>query len=406
MLSIMNNVAASNTARIVGKTYGSLSRSVERLSSGKRVNKASDDPAAMAVGELLRADVAGHVQSRRNAIDARSMTQIADGACQQIQDILVRMEQLAHQAATDTYSADQKTMMQEEFDQLNGEITRIAESVEFNGNKLLSGGGAPINAHLGSSQPEDLIPVRAADLTAESLGLGNPDRKRGSTIAMNRQDVPVSSVDDPFVVANGGVGDSSLRIEVKDIDSGAIIEDHRVFAAPGETLSLAQVVVGLNRSAGRQVASAIEVIEGKWTLKAEAASVGKNSAWIAGGNGMEWVAGGLVVYGDSRGTDGDPWLWRDLADGTTDARDAVDQAIRAVADYRAMLGATENRLGHAAGVLGVEAETKLASQSRIIDVDVAKEMGQMTRQQVLAQAGTSLLSQASTMPEMALHLLS
>jgi flagellin-like hook-associated protein FlgL len=162
----------------------------------------------------------------------------------------------------------------------------------------------------------------------------------------------------------------------------------------------------LNRSAGRQVASAIEVIEGKWTLKAEAASVGKNSAWIAGGNGMEWVAGGLVVYGDSRGTDGDPWLWRDLADGTTDARDAVDQAIRAVADYRAMLGATENRLGHAAGVLGVEAETKLASQSRIIDVDVAKEMGQMTRQQVLAQAGTSLLSQASTMPEMALHLLS
>lgn len=406
MLSILNNSTANRTVRTLGRTYTTLQDSVGRLASGQRVRTAKDDPAALAIRELLRSDVATHGQARRNALDAISMIDVAEGACQQIADNLVRMNQLAHQAATDTYSDDQKLLMRDEFENLVSEITRVAESVEFNGNQLLSGSGSTPQIHLGSNETEDLVPVEAMDLRAEALGLGNPIYRKASSVAMGDPLIATNSEEGNYLEAVGGSFDSLLEVRVRDVDTDAVLESYSVAFAPNQVRSLEQVVSAINLDAGADVASAFEVIDNKWTLKIDAQTAGKNYVDVNGTYKLRWMQAGWLVDADFHRTDGDPTKWLDLADGTTTARDAIDQAIEKVADYRAKLGAAKNRLEHASDVLAVEAQSKLASESRISDVDVATEMGRMTRQQVLAQAGTSLLSQANAIPEMALRLLS
>ncbi|NBB95022.1 MAG: flagellin, partial [Planctomycetes bacterium] len=142
MLAIKNNLMAQSAARHLGKSYEHLSTSVERLSSGLRINSAKDDAAGLAVRELIRADVAALQQGSRNASDGVSMLQAAEGALGEIDAILIRMRELAEQASTGTYSSTQKTIMQNEYDELTNEVTRIATTTDFNEINLLQGTGA------------------------------------------------------------------------------------------------------------------------------------------------------------------------------------------------------------------------------------------------------------------------
>jgi flagellin len=141
MLAIKNNLMAQTASRHLGKSYEHLSTSVERLSSGLRINSAKDDAAGLAVRELIRADVASLQQGSRNAADGVSMLQAAEGALGEIDSILVRMRELAEQASTGTYSSTQKGIMQNEYDELTLEVTRIAETTDFNDINLLQGTG-------------------------------------------------------------------------------------------------------------------------------------------------------------------------------------------------------------------------------------------------------------------------
>jgi flagellin len=268
MLSVKNNIMAENTARHLGRAYNSLGKSVERLSSGLRVASAKDDAAGMAVRELLRADVAVLEQSTRNASDGISMLQASEGALGVIDEIMVRMSTLAEQAATGTYSADQLSIMQAEFTSLGSEITRIADSTDFNGNNLIGAAGVDVDVHLGNGSS---VTLTAENLTAEGMGID------------------------------------------------------------GATLDI--------------------------SADAEAALTALNAA---------------IVQKDGR---------------------------------RAAFGYTMNRLEAAVNVLNVQSENLLAAESRISDVDVATEMAQMTRNQVLSQAGVSMLAQANRLPQMALQLL-
>ena len=268
MLSVKNNLMAENTARHLGRAYNSLSKSVERLSSGLRVTGAKDDAAGMAVRELLRADIAVLKQAALNANDGISMLQASEGALGVIDEILVRMHTLAEQAATGTYSDAQLTVMNNEFASLTEEVTRIANTTDFNNKSLISAAATDLDVHLGNGSS---VTLAAADMTAAGLGL-----------------------------------------DVLDI------------SAVGD---------------------------------AEAALV------------------------------------------------ALEQAVIDKDNARAGFGYVMNRLEAAVSVLQVQGENLLAAESRISDVDVATEMATMTRNQVLSQAGVSMLAQANQLPQMALQLL-
>jgi len=169
MLAIKNNIMAANAARHLSQSYDALAQSVERLSSGLRINTAKDDAAGLAVRELMRADIAVLQQGARNAQDGISLLQTAEGGMQNIDNLLVRMKQLAEQAATGTYSSAQRSIMDSEFDVLAAEITRIAGSAKFNGTSLLNSATGTIAVNFGAST--DTITVNMKDMTASGLGI-------------------------------------------------------------------------------------------------------------------------------------------------------------------------------------------------------------------------------------------
>jgi len=271
MLAIKNNLMSANAARHLSMSYDALSESVERLSSGLRSNSAKDDAAGLAVRELMRADIAVIKQGARNAQDGISMLQTMEGAMATIDEILVRMQSLAEQAATGSYSSAQRTIMHNEFDEMRLEIDRIAGATKFNGIKMLDN-TSTVSIHFG-------------ELTSDKIDIS------GSNMTS----------------ASGGLAITALNIDT--------------------------------------------------TASAKAA----------------------------------------LA--------TLDSAIGLKDTARANFGYKMNRLEHTVQVLDIQSENLLAAESRVSDVDVATEMAEMTRNEVLAQAGISMLAQANTMPQMALNLL-
>jgi flagellin len=272
MLAIKNNIMASNAARHLSASYDRLSKSVERLSSGLRINGAKDDAAGLAVRELMRADIAVLTQGSRNAQDGISMLQTMEGAMAVIDDALVRMKQLAEQAATGSYSNAQRTIMNSEFAQMRNEINRIADSTKFNDIQMLNSAGVSISIHFGESN--DYITVTTANMTTSA-------------------------------------------------------------------------------------------------------------------------ATGLALDGLSIST----------ADSAKATLATIDSAINTKDTARARFGYMMNRLESTISVIDIQRENLMASESRVSDVDVATEVAELTRNQVLAQAGTAMLTQANMMPQMALTLL-
>ena len=167
MLAIKNNIMAANAARNLGQSYDALAKSVERLSSGLRIITAKDDAAGLAVRELMRADIGVLQQGARNAQDAVSLIQTAEGGTQTIDNLLNRMKQLAEQAATGTYTSDQRTIMSSEFKELSAEIGRIATSAKFNGTTLLDS-SASVSIVFGGAT--DTITITKQKLTEAGLG--------------------------------------------------------------------------------------------------------------------------------------------------------------------------------------------------------------------------------------------
>lgn len=187
-LVINNNLMALNAARNLTNSYGQLSVSTRRLSSGLRIGTAADDAAGLAIRELMRADISSLAQGVRNANDAISMIQVADGALQVIDEKLIRMKELAEQAATGTYTSDQRAIIDSEYQAMAAEIQRIAKATDFNGIKLLDGslsssihngsglestGKLKVHFGTGNNSAEDYYYIQIGEATADALSLGN-----------------------------------------------------------------------------------------------------------------------------------------------------------------------------------------------------------------------------------------
>ncbi|WP_461210315.1 flagellin N-terminal helical domain-containing protein [Desulfocurvus sp. DL9XJH121] len=209
-LVINNNLMAANAARNLGSSYGELSVSVRRLSSGLRVGTAADDAAGLAIRELMRSDIAALNQGARNANDAISMIQTADGALQVIDEKLIRMKELAEQAATGTYNSDQRLIIDSEYQAMASEITRIANATDFNGIYLLngnlsgdthSGSGlvstGKLKVHFGTANDssEDYYYIKIDNSTASALGVGNSAATDSAGYSISTQSAAQAALD-------------------------------------------------------------------------------------------------------------------------------------------------------------------------------------------------------------------
>lgn len=172
MLAIKNNIMAEGAARSVAKSYDALAQSVQRLSSGLRINSAADDAAGLAVRDVMRADIAVLKQGTRNAQDGISLLQTAEGALEVVDELLIRMKELAEQAATESYSVDQLAIMNDEFQAMMLEIDRIAAATKFNSISLINDATATVHVHFGTSNTaDDAIDVTLVDATSALTGL-------------------------------------------------------------------------------------------------------------------------------------------------------------------------------------------------------------------------------------------
>jgi len=406
MLAIKSNPMADTAARHLGASYEALAQSVARLSSGLRIVGAKDDAAGLAVRELIRADVATLRQGQRNAGDGISMLQVAEGALGTVDTILIRMKELAEQASTGSYSADQRGLMNQEFGELAKEISRISETTDFNGMKLLAG-TASYEIHVGSTDATtaNKISVQGANMDGGTLQLTG-SREYGIWVTgggVDTADSTLINVTAPGTLTfefSADVGDDALPIGALSID---------LLGAP-TPYTLQEIVDAVNvKSEAAQtgyVAAHIHydgTLE-KYYLKVQAYQNGNQTDLVIDGTATitedilteaNWTLTGGTGTGASIATQ---------ADAQT-ALATVDAAIVTKDTLRAKFGFLMKRLEAAAEVVGVQAENLAVAESRISDVDVATEMSAMTRNQVLAQAGIAMLAQANTMPQMALALL-
>jgi flagellin len=395
MLAIKNNLMAEQASRQLGKQYDRLQKSVAQLSSGLRINTAGDDAAGLAVRELVRADIAMLRQGSRNARDAISMLQTAEGAMSVIDDILIRLMGLAEQSATDSYSSAQRKIMDQEFGQLINEIDRIANNTDFNGQKLLDRDTETFNIHIGSAETID---IGTHDMSASGLGVGGT-----KSYAVSSSGTWVTGINDTINISSG-----LLTINFTGTDAQTSIQVS--FPSTGN-MTLSEIVDRINTVSRATDDEEYDVATVYYDQTQKKYGLKLTALWGSGENdiAVNWSAIDVpaetlfstMVTSAGAGT-------RIHIRDSVSARGALNtvwDAIKSKDEYRAKMGYLMNRLESAISVVDIEAENLLAAESRISDVDVATEMAAMTRYQVLAQAGISMLSQANTMPQMALQLL-
>ena len=386
---------ANNAALNLSKSYSALGTSVQRLSSGLRINSAADDAAGMAVSSTMTANIAQLQQGSRNTQDAISLLQTSGGALGTDQSLLTRMAQLAEQSSTGTYTSAQRTLMDNEFQQDALQITQNATAANFNGvNVLTSTATVAFDTGLGTSNQ---ISFAGADMRAAALGLGNPGSQSVETVS-------TGTITDPNAVAlTGTTGGGNFAFQF-----GAEAAVSVNFVA-GTTYSLNQIANLMN--AASQTASsynAASVVKdtntGNYSLQVSAKAAGV-LGYATTNNSQQ--ARGMLLNGTNAVVGTAAGATCDLTSATNagTALGLVNSALNTLNTYNSTLGYMSNRLSAAQSIVNVQAQNLEAAKAGITDVDTATETSALTRNSVLTQAGIAMLAQANSLPQMALKLL-
>jgi len=474
-LTINTNVASLNAQRNLGSSQGALNKSMQRLSSGLRINSAKDDAAGLAISDRMTAQIRGLNQAARNANDGISLAQTAEGALQESTNILQRMRELAVQSANDTNSASDRDSLQAEVTQLISELDRISTSTTFNGRRLLDGSFSGATFQVGANAGEqisfgiasaksssmggiaedtgtEVTAAAAADITvalgsAASVNISSStgfavsgDTYRDATsafakaAALNDAGLPGfsasasstgdttwadvgGSATDTYTLAINGTSiysgtDASTAITITDVRDAInlSVEDTGVSASvDGGTLTLTaadgrNIYVeesessgdgrGLANGSGDFADAATDTLRGSISMSAtETISLGGTIANIG-------YTGDIAV--DTNGID---TVDVSTAAGAETAMKRVDAALATIDGIRGGLGAVQNRFESTIANLQNVSENLSAARSRILDADIAQETSAMTKNNILQQAGVSILAQANQMPQLALSLL-
>ena len=390
---INHNMNALNAHRNMGINNTAAGKSMEKLSSGLRINRAGDDAAGLAISEKMRGQIRGLTQASRNSADGISMIQTAEGALNETTNILQRMRELAVQASNDTNTTSDREEIQKEINALTEEVDRIANNTEFNTQKLLNG----------SKSGE------AGDLVREEVKAVKGEFK----INLDKE----VATDDKLVV-DGKV----IKFEQADIADNGKIKDKLenvlgdkytiVVNANKKDITLTQKIgadkdeidVKLN---GKETGFTAKVQTDGVTARAEELSEGKVSVQV-GANASQSMS---IEIGDMRSqalkivNDKGRGLSVETAQSANEAITAFDAALNAVSSQRANLGAVQNRLEYTISNLDNTAENLTSAESTLRDVDMAKEMMEYSKNNILNQAAQAMISQANQQPQNVLQLL-
>jgi len=376
---INHNLMAMNAHRQLALNNTAGSKSTEKLSSGYRINRAGDDAAGLAISEKMRGQIRGLNQASRNAQDGISLIQTAEGALNETHAILQRMRELAVQAASDTYTLDDRREIQKEINQLLDEIDRIANNTEFNTKKLIDGSLAATGATAPTGGGSGAA-TATATVTGTALTFGSGLDLSGVTFTINSGTVTISGT---FSGISELVSELQAKINTA-LGSGVVTVsnsgDALILTASEDIVLAGSGLADLGLTSG--------------TYQAQAAG------GASGGTGTTNIASLKVDNVDTATTGG--VLTQSGADA---AITNINIAITQVSAERSKLGALQNRLEHTIKNLDNVSENLQASEARIRDLDMAKEMMEFTRISILQQAATAMLAQANQQPQTVLQLL-
>jgi len=492
MASVINtNVASLNSQRNLSTSQASLNTSIQRLSSGLRINSAKDDAAGLAISDRMQSQIKGMSQATRNANDGVSMAQTAEGALSSSGDILQRVRELAVQSSNSSNSASDRKALQTEVTQLTSELNRIANTTEFNGQKLMDGSMGTANFQVGANAGQ-LISMTGSNFTTSTYGNNRLDASSvqvgtdatngiaAADITINgslgSKDVPIAagaSAKDAAAAINKASGETGVSATAKTeallkADFGDALGKSFTFELSSDNAEAVKVSFSVSEDSANGYASAISA------FNAQSSKTGVTASYDATGGGVKltnaagediklknvsadttssaklgtYNAAGAAIatpatIGDAD-SDGATALGRlvldseqsfSVADETTGfglgagttkgsselksvanldissfegaqlAIKIADAALGQVNSQRAEYGALQSRFESAISNLSSSTENLSASRSRIVDTDFASETANMTRGQILQQAGTSMLAQANSLPNGVLSLL-
>ncbi|WP_338827763.1 flagellin [Neomoorella thermoacetica] len=417
---INHNIAALNTYRQLTNVNNAASKSLEKLSSGLRINRAGDDAAGLAISEKMRGQIRGLDMASKNAQDGISLIQTAEGALNETHSILQRMRELAVQSASDTNTAVDRSEIQKEIDQLAQELARIGNTTEFNTQKLLNGTFKG-TFQIGANENQNLS-LQINDMRGFALGVvGDVTYTATGT---------VTNTNNSFSAGTYTVKYDSTNSEYQLVDSNGLVI---ATSSDGKTYTA-------KANATDEITFSDKVISGTVTVATDGTNWTATGTATVDNKGLEAGtytydstnkvlkdASGQVV---AKSSDGQTFvdaagnelfkLGAAVSANTTFEVKGVDvsnqqtanaaittinNAIEKVSAERSKLGAYQNRLEHTINNLGTASENLSAAESRIRDVDMAKEMMNFTRNNIIAQAATAMLAQANQMPQQVLQLL-
>jgi flagellin len=405
---INTNVNAINAQRNLNSIGMSLSKSIERLSSGLRINRAADDAAGLSISEKLRGQSRGLNQAIRNAQDGISMIQTAEGGLNETHSILQRMRELAIQGANDTLTDTDRGAIASEMTSLKNEVDRIANTTEFNTKKLLNGGM-----------------TTSVDATSE---MQNGEALGTANVVVSQVNVAGAPAGTTFTMSAAGATGVTLTATV----GGATVSQSITLSAMTTTANSNQILnfntlgVSLTLSgfdAAGTVANLITDLTAATNESIVTAAGSSSAAFQVGANANQTVSVSIdssltnATNSGATGAFGAGGTFTNLAAAvsafassstTSNAQgliQSLDDAISDVSVNRSALGAVQNRLEHTIENLATSSENLTASESRIRDADMAQEMVGFTRSNILSQAGTSILAQANQLPQGVLSLL-
>lgn len=376
-ITVNTNVAALVAQRHLTSATDMLNQSMERLSSGKRINSAKDDAAGLQISNRLQSQMRGLDVAVRNANDGISIMQTAEGAMNEVTNIMQRMRDLSLQSANGSNSKAERTALQEEVTALNDELNRIAETTSFGGRKLLNGSFGKSAFQIGAASGE-AVQVGLRTMQPESLG----------SFSMSSY----QRVSSDWTVQNG-----NNEIVISYRDNNFEEQEIRIEAKAGDDIE--ELATYINGQTDKVKASVNE--EGQLQLlMSHKDAIKYPGPTFSGGLADELELGKYVTV--NRTVDS---IDISTVGGAQMAVGILDDALKTVDGSRAELGAYQNRFNHAINNLDNIHENLAASNSRIQDTDYAKETTQMVKQQILQQVSTSILAQAKQAPNLALTLL-
>jgi len=388
-LRINQNIAAMNAYRNLSVTDGQMAKSLEKLSSGFRINRAADDAAGLSISEGLRAQVGGLKVAVRNAQDGISVVQTAEGAMNEVHSILGRMRDLAVQASsTGSQDTNARTAAQTELTQLNAELNRIGGTTKFGSVNLLNGSAATATGAVTGGTTGALAGASfqlSGTIDGQTFTTAAVNVANGTYTTAGSYQTALQNGLDATLTA-GGAAAGSVKATVSDVGGGVWkVELSSAAVGSGNTFAIGT--------------SSVTGVTASTTSSAQANSL--SQTFQIGANNGETL--NVAFNGISASILGTSSL--DLVNNASSAITALDTAIQTVSTNRANLGAVQNRLEHTISNLSVATENLSASESRIRDTDMAQEMVSFTRSQILTQAGTAMLAQANQAPQQVLQLL-